>query len=53
MERKISLYVSNKNPLTWISAVLLLSSAVLRIIVDVPSPNTWGLVVLPVAATVL
>ena len=53
MERKISLYVSKKNPLTWVAAALLLASTVLRIIVDVPSPNTWGLVVLPVAATVL
>ena len=53
MERKISLYVSKKNPLTWIAALCLLASAVLRIIVNVPSPNTWGLVILPVAATVL
>ncbi len=53
MERRISLYVSKRNPLTWIAALCLLASAVLRIIIDVPSPNTWGLVVLPVAATVL
>ena len=53
MERRISLYVSKRNPLTWIAALCLLASAALRIIIDVPSPNTWGLVVLPAAATVL
>lgn len=57
MERKISLYVSKKNALTWIAAVLLLASAVLRIILEctngIPCPNTWGLVVLPIAATAL
>ena len=53
MERRISLYVSKRNPLTWTAALCLLASAVLRIIIDVPSPNTWGLVVLPAAATVL
>ena len=57
MERKISLYVSKKNALTWIAAVLLMASAVLRIILEctngIPCPNTWGLVVLPVAATAL
>ncbi len=53
MERRISLYVSKKNALTWIAALCLLASAVLRIIFDTPSPNTWGLVVLPIAATAL
>lgn len=53
MERRISLYVSKKNALTWIAALCLLASAVLRIIIDVPSVNTWGLVVLPVAAAIL
>ena len=53
MERRISLYVSKKNALTWIAAACVLASAVLRFFVNIPSPNTWGLVVLPVAATVL
>ena len=57
MERRISLYVSKKNALTWIAAVCLLASAVLRIVLEstngIPCPNTWGLVVLPVAATAL
>ncbi len=57
MERRISLYVSKKNALTWIAAVLLLASAVLRITLEcangTPCPNAWGLVVLPVAATAL
>ena len=53
MERRISLYVSKKNALTWIAAVCLLVSAVLRIVFNTPSPNPWGLVVLPIVATVL
>ncbi len=53
MERRISLYVSKKNALTWIAALCLLASAVLRFVFHLPSDNTWGLVVLPVAATVL
>ena len=53
MERRINLFVSKKNALTWIAAICLLASAVLRIIVHVPSPDTWGLVILPIAATVL
>jgi len=57
MERRISLYVSKKNALTWIAAICILASAVMRIVLEsidgVPSPNIWGLVVLPVAATAL
>ena len=57
MERRISLYVSRKNALTWIAAVLILGSAVLRIVFEcvngTPCPNVWGLMVLPVAAAVL
>ena len=57
MERRISLYVSKKNPLTWIATLLLLASAVARIVLEctnnVPCANVWGLLVLPVAAIVL
>ena len=57
MERRISLYVSKKNALTWIATLFLLASAVLRIVLEcangVPCSNIWGLVVLPVAATAL
>jgi len=57
MERRISLYVSRKNALTWIAAVCLLVSAIVRIVVEsidgIPCANIWGLVVLPVAATAL
>ncbi len=57
MERRISLYVSKKNALTWIAAVCLLASAVMRIVLEcidgVPCSNIWGLAVLPVAATAL
>ena len=57
MERRISLYVSKKNPLTWIAAICILASAVLRIVLEcinsIPCPNVWGYAVLPVAAIVL
>ena len=57
MERRISLYVSKKNALTWIAAICILASAVMRIVLEsidgVPASNIWGLVVLPVAATAL
>ncbi len=57
MERRISLYVSKKNTLTWIAAICILASAVLRIVLEcingVPCENPWGLLVLPAAATVL
>ena len=57
MERRISLYVSKRNALTWIAAICILASTVMRIVLEctdgVPSSNIWGLVVLPVAATAL
>jgi len=57
MERRISLYVSRKNALTWIAAALVLASAVCRILLEclngTPCENIWSHVVLPVAATAL
>ena len=57
MERRISLFVSKKNPITWIAALCVLASAVMRIVLEsinsVPCENVWGLVVLPVAASAL
>ena len=57
MERRISLFVSKKNPITWIAALCVLASAIMRIVLEsinnVPCENIWGLVVLPVAASAL
>ena len=57
MERRISLYVSKKNVITWLAAIFILASAVVRIVLEctlaTPSANPWGQVVLPIAATVL
>ena len=45
MERRLSLFVSRKNALTWIAAVLALASAVCRIVFEctnaVPCENIW------------
>ena len=58
MERRIHLYVSRKNVLTWLMALCLVGSAVTRIAI----PNmkgawealeVWSQIVLPVAATLL
>ena len=57
MERRLSLYVSRRNALTWIAAVLALASAVCRIVfecIDTAScENVWAQIVLPVAAAIL
>jgi len=57
MERRISLFVSRKNALTWIAAACLLASAVMLIVVEcldgIPCVNPWSHVVLPVAAIAL
>ena len=58
MERRIHLYVSRKNVLTWLMTLCLVGSAVARIVI--PSVkgvwdelNVWSQIVLPVAATLL
>ena len=57
MERRLSLFVSRKNALTWIAAVLALASAVCRIVFEcidaAPCENVWTHIVLPVGAAVL
>ncbi len=57
MERKISLYVSRKNPLTWIAALCLLASGIIRIVLEclngAPCAHPWSSMVLPLAATLL
>ena len=57
MERRLSLFVSRKNALTWIAAILALASAVCRIVFEctnaIPCENVWTHIVLPVAAAVL
>ncbi len=58
MEKKIHLYVSRKNVLTWLMALCLVGSAVARIVFsDVKGIGqeleVWSQIVLPVAATLL
>ena len=58
MEKRIHLYVSRKNVLTWLSALCLVGSAVARIAFSglkgpVGSPEVWSQIVLPTAATLL
>ena len=56
MERRISLYVSRKNILTWLCTLCLLASATVRIVLactGVTQPGFWKELVLPTAATLL
>ncbi len=58
MEKKIHLYVSRKNVLTWLMALCMVGSAVARIVIPClkgsgESVNVWSQIVLPVAATAL
>ena len=58
MERRIHLYVSRKNVLTWLMALCLVGSAVARIAIPNMKGaweelNVWSQIVLPVAATLL
>ena len=57
MERRLSLFVSRKNALTWIAALLALASAVCRIVFActdaVSFENPWTQIVLPVGAAIL
>ena len=54
MDRKITLFVSNKNVLTWLSALCMIGSAVARIlIVGTKGADVWSQIVLPVFACVL
>ena len=57
MERRISLFVSRRNAFTWLSSLILLASAVLRIVLEaingIPCPSFWLGMVLPVSACLL
>ena len=58
MEKKIHLYVSRKNVLTWLMALCLVGSVVARIVIPCVkgtwnSLEVWSQIVLPVAATLL
>ena len=58
MKKRIHLYVSRKNVLTWLMAACMVSSAVARIwIIGVKGTggpvNVWSQIVLPVAASLL
>ena len=57
MEKKIHLYVSRKNPLTWMMLICMLSSIAMRFFVfgfgGAGNVSFWNQIVLPIAATVL
>ena len=58
MEKRIHLYVSRKNVLTWLMALCLVGSAVARIAIPCmkgtwDSLQVWSQIILPVAATLL
>jgi len=56
MERRISLYVNRKSVMTWLAALCMAASAVVRIVLactGITAPEPWTGLVLPVAATVL
>ena len=58
MEKRTHLYVSAKNPLTWLMALCLVGSAVTRIVFAClkgsgEAAEVWSQIVLPVAATLL
>ena len=55
MEKRIHLYVSRKNVLTWLMALCLIGSAVARVLLfsGVEGAGVWSQIVLPIAAAVL
>ena len=58
MEKRIHLYVSRKNVLTWLMALCMVSSAVARIVIfglkgSEDSLYVWSQIVLPTAASLL
>ena len=55
MDNRISFYVSRKNPLTWLMALCLVSSAVARIVIcsGMEGVGVWSQIVLPIAAALL
>ena len=58
MKNRIHLYVSMKNPLTWLMALCMLASAVARIVLpglkgSGAAVDLWSQILLPIAATTL
>lgn len=55
MEKRVHLYVSRKNVLTWLMALCMVGSAVARIAIfsGMEGTGTWSQIILPIAATVL
>ncbi len=58
MEKRVHLYVSRKNVLTWLMALCMVCSAVARIVISgLKGPGdslyVWSQIVLPIAATLL
>ena len=55
MEKRVSFYVSRKNPLTWLMALCLVGSAVARVLFcsGMEGVGVWSQIVLPIAATLL
>ena len=58
MEKRLHLYVSRKNVLTWLMALCMVSSAVTRIVIcgmkgPADSLYVWSQIILPVAASLL
>ena len=56
MERRISLYVNRRSFMTWLAALCMAASAVMRIVLacaGITAPTLWIGLVLPIAATVL
>ncbi|MBO5128992.1 MAG: hypothetical protein J6B95_01415 [Oscillospiraceae bacterium] len=55
MEKRVHLYVSSKNLLTWLMALCMIGSAVARIVFSsgVEGAGVWSQIVLPIAAVLL
>ena len=55
MEKRVHFYVSRKNPLTWLMALCMISSAVARIVIfsGMEGVGAWSQIVLPATAGLL
>ena len=55
MEKRVNLYVSRKNVLTWLMALCLVGSAVARVVLfsGMEGVGVWSQIVLPIAAALL
>ena len=55
MEKRVSFYVSRKNPLTWLMTLCMVGSAVARVVIfsGMEGVGVWSQIVLPMAAALL